>query len=289
MAFDFKLNIYSCILHTSGSPLTGEHVRSGDDVLAGLISVVGDTGVVSSVGARERDKVAGGSATAASDLELVASGVELSTGVLVGGVESDGFVADEVVTGLDAGRDGVLDGLAVNNGILTLLVNVRCNGMSGKTYGGPVFGASLPTIFLNLEPNSILARLVVLATSIRALGHVGHDGTHVSLRPQSPVESDGRASGGRSVQRGRLAARRSTSGIAVALDVDAGDILNRAVSGNHARDALWLGVHVGVGVGVVELVLLAPDDGALDVAVGSRDGGGRKEGGNTAHLGLKKC
>lgn len=100
------------------SPLAGEHVRSRDDVLAGLVSVVGDAGVVSSVGAGERDKVAGGSATAAGDLELVASGVELSTRVLVGGVESDGFVADEVVAGLDAGRNSILDGLSVYNGIL---------------------------------------------------------------------------------------------------------------------------------------------------------------------------
>lgn len=83
-----------------------------------LVGVVGDAGVVASVGAGEGNEVARGGAAAAGDLELVASGVELGTGVCVGSVESNGLVADEVVAGREALGDGVLDGLAVDDGIL---------------------------------------------------------------------------------------------------------------------------------------------------------------------------
>lgn len=87
-----------------------------------LVSVVGDTGVVASVGSRECNEVAGRSAAAAGNLKLVASGVELSARVLVGSVESDGLVTDDVVAGLDAGGNGIVDGLAVNDSILQRLV-----------------------------------------------------------------------------------------------------------------------------------------------------------------------
>ena len=42
-------------------------------------------------------------------LELVAAGVELGAGVLVGGVEGDELVADKIVAGLDALGNGVLE------------------------------------------------------------------------------------------------------------------------------------------------------------------------------------
>lgn len=48
----------------------------------------------------------------------MAAGVKLGAGVLVGGVEGDGLVADEVVAGLDAGGDGVGDVLTVDDGVL---------------------------------------------------------------------------------------------------------------------------------------------------------------------------
>lgn len=92
-----------------------QHSTFGELTLVGIVS---NTGVVASVGTREGNEVARRGAATAGDLELVASGVELGARVCVRGVESDGLVADEVVAGLDARGDGVLNGLAVDDGVL---------------------------------------------------------------------------------------------------------------------------------------------------------------------------
>jgi hypothetical protein len=104
------------------------------------------------------------------------------------------------------------------------------------------------------------------------------------LRPQSPVEGDLGPSSGCSVKSSRHTALNTASSVSVALDVDAGDILDGAVSGDRSGDALGLGVHVRVGVGVVELVFLSADDGALNVAVSGGDGRGGEDGGDVTHV-----
>lgn len=80
-----------------------------------LVGVVGDARVGALVGSGEGDEVAGGGAAAAGDLELVAAGVELGSRVGVGRVQGDDLVADEVVSGLDAGGDGVRDARVAGN------------------------------------------------------------------------------------------------------------------------------------------------------------------------------
>jgi len=73
----------------------------------------------------------------------------------------------------------------------------------------------------------------VLAARVGAAGHVGDDGAHVGVGPEGPAEGDGRAGGGGGVQLGR-------DGAGVALDVNRGGVLNGAVAGDRAGDALRL-------------------------------------------------
>jgi hypothetical protein len=74
-----------------------------------LIGVVGNTGVTGSVGAGESDQAGRGSAATSSDLELMTSRVELHSRVTTCRVEGNELVANEVVAGLDARWDGVVD------------------------------------------------------------------------------------------------------------------------------------------------------------------------------------
>ena len=89
--------------------LASEQSRSRDGVSLGLVRIVGDTSVRALVSTRESDKTSGGLAATTGDLKLVATRVELSTGVGVGGVQRDDLVADEVVAGGNALGDGVGD------------------------------------------------------------------------------------------------------------------------------------------------------------------------------------
>jgi hypothetical protein len=74
-----------------------------------LVRVVGDTRVTGSVGTGESDQAGRGSAATSSDLELMASRVELNSGVTARRVKGNELVANEVVTGLDARWDSVVD------------------------------------------------------------------------------------------------------------------------------------------------------------------------------------
>lgn len=125
---------------------------------------------------------------------------------------------------------------------------------------------------LDLEPDRITTRLVVVASSIGAARHVSHDGAHVGVRPQSPVKGDCRASRGGSVQSCWCAAGIASIGVAIALQVNQTDVEDRTISWDLARDALGDRVHVWVGVGVVELVELAADGGIVDIAVSGHEG-----------------
>ena len=91
--------------------------------------------------------------------------------------------------------------------------------------------------------------------------------------PERPVQRDGGPSLGRRVQRRGRRALNAALGVAVALEVDGGDVLHGAVAGDGAGHALWDRVHVRVLVGVVELVLRAADGGLADVAVAGHEGG----------------
>lgn len=74
-----------------------------------LVGVVGNTRITGSVGAGESNQAGRSSAATSSDLELMASRVELSSGVAKRRVEGNELVADQVVAGLDTCWDGVVD------------------------------------------------------------------------------------------------------------------------------------------------------------------------------------
>lgn len=73
-----------------------------------LVGIVGDTWISRLVRAGDGNQRSRSLGAGTSDLQLMASGVELGARVRVGGVQSNDLVADEVVTRLQAGRDRVL-------------------------------------------------------------------------------------------------------------------------------------------------------------------------------------
>lgn len=92
--------------------LAGELLGTGDGVGGRLVGIVSDASVGALVGAGEGNETAGLGASSTSDLELMATGVELGTRVLVCGVQRNDFVTDKVVTRSDALGNGVGDGTA---------------------------------------------------------------------------------------------------------------------------------------------------------------------------------
>jgi hypothetical protein len=118
--------------------LASKLLGSRDSVGLSLVGIVGDTSIGRLVRAREADKTRRLGAATTRDLELMATGVELSTGVLVRGMQRKDLVTDEVVAGGNALGDGVLDTTA------SLLDGV----------GTPHVGGTGATLFLNLEPDS---------------------------------------------------------------------------------------------------------------------------------------
>ena len=103
-----------------------------------FVSVVRDTRVRGLVSTREGNKTRGIGAATASDLELMAARVELSTRVLVRGVQRDELVADKVVARGEALGDGVLDRTA---GDLEIIRSPDVRGASAA-------------LLLDLEPDS---------------------------------------------------------------------------------------------------------------------------------------
>jgi hypothetical protein len=85
------------------------------------------------------------------------------------------------------------------------------------------------------------------------------------------------------VQSSRFAALDTASSVAVALEIDGGNVLNGTVAGDGTGNALGDRVLVWVGVGVVELVCVASDGRGLDIAVGGYHGGGGEEGEKKVH------
>ncbi|GKT52693.1 hypothetical protein ColTof4_14279 [Colletotrichum tofieldiae] len=235
-------------------------------LILGLDSVEGDTGVGALVGAGEGNQIRGARAAGAGNLDLVAAGVELSAGVGVGGVEGDDLVADEVLAGGNALGDGVLD---------TRVASLHERG------GTPVVGGALAALLLNLEPDSVGARLPRGAVVAGALGHVGDGRADVGLGPEGPVKGDLLAGGSLSNELGGLGALNTTGGVATALKVDAGDVLDGAVALDGTRDAVGGGVHVRVLVGLVERVVLTADQTIVDDTVSSHQGCGSKKGGDS--------
>lgn len=72
------------------------------------VRVVRNTGVAASIGAGERNQTARKRVARTGNPKLVASGIELGSGVGPRSMKRNGFMADEVVSRAKAGGDGVL-------------------------------------------------------------------------------------------------------------------------------------------------------------------------------------
>ena len=116
----------------------------------------------------------------------------------------------------------------------------------------------------------------VVAARIRALGHVGDGGTDVAVRPEGPVEIDCGTSSNLGVKRSRLRANDATRGVATALEIGRGDILDRTIALDRTGDTLRSRVHVRVLVRLVEVVGLVANGSVADKAVAG-DGRGESE------------
>jgi hypothetical protein len=81
----------------------------------------------------------------------------------------------------------------------------------------------------------------------------------------------------------RRGADNAALGVAAALDVGDGDVLYRTVALDGTGDACDLWVHVGVGIGLIEGVVFAADEGVVDVAVGCYGGGASEGSGEVLH------
>jgi hypothetical protein len=107
----------------------------------------------------------------------------------------------------------------------------------------------------------------------------------VTVRPQRPEQLNIRARRNIGVQSSGLGTWLAARSVATALQVRKRDVLNGAVALDGPRDTRDWGVGVRVGVGLVESVGCAGDEGGVDVAVakgGWEEGGqgeGREEGG----------
>lgn len=102
-----------------------------------LVSINSDTGISRLVRSREGDKSSRLGAPTASDLELMAAGVELGTGVCVCGMKGNDLVADKIVSRSNALGHSVGDDSAG--------LHEGCDG--------PGVGGALATFFLNFEPD----------------------------------------------------------------------------------------------------------------------------------------
>lgn len=122
-----------------------------------------DTRLVSVVGTRELDSGGGGASTAASDLELSTSDVELSASKVAGAMETDVLSAHEVLTSGQVGwqSEGEVGDTAVDEA-------GPLNAVGGESGVGKL---------VDLEP---VAVSLVFLSSAGSLAHVNGQGTRVA-------------------------------------------------------------------------------------------------------------
>lgn len=144
---------------------------------------------------------------------------------------------------------------------------IRCR----ETYSSPGVRGTRTASLLNLEPDSVGARLVGGAVIIGALGHVSDGRADMGLGPQGPEELDVGASCG-------LGDEGGGGGISVTLDIRGSHIFHGAVAGDLAGDPVRNRTLVWVLVRLIELVVASSDGGVGNVAVSSNEGRGGDEG-----------
>ena len=114
------------------------------------VQVVANSGVTARIGTRERNARRVGRATG-GDSELSALHVELSTGVVAGGVEGDELTTEQIVSGSDARGNGDSDNTIVGNQLVDGPLSIRSQ-----------------SIFVNLEPS----RVGSVGEGVGDFGHV---------------------------------------------------------------------------------------------------------------------
>lgn len=113
-------------------------MREGIEQQHTNISIVRDAWIRSFVSTRETDQVSRLGTSPTSDLELMATRVELCSGVRRRRVQGDDLMTDEIEACRDALRDGVCEEAASFQ----------------NRVGGPFVGCALTTLLLNLKPHS---------------------------------------------------------------------------------------------------------------------------------------
>ena len=229
--------------------------RAGDLVggVVAAVDVVLDAGVGGGVqgGSQDTLRLVG---TSAGDLDVEALGVVLGAVLGAGAVQGDGLVAEDVVSGGEAGRHGHGPGVVVGDHLV----------------GGPAVGeASL----VNLDP--LEGALVGVGAVGSALGDVGQHGTDVAFGPLGPLEVDLAAG---------LDGGGGLGGLCVLVADDVGGGVG--VRGNEAVVEVLGGPSGGVGGGLAllslvvvgEVVTLGVDAVGDDAGDGAVGGGGGREG-----------
>jgi hypothetical protein len=164
----------TCLYHLK-SLLDRSNGRAGDGVgVERLVEVEENTGVGGSVEGGEVTATAEGLGAAASDLEVNALGVGLSTVGLIGRVKADDLVSENVVAGLEVSGNSELPGEAVTDEVV----------------GSPVTGvaAGLETLLSDLGPSE--GSLVDAGEVTADRSEVLSDGTVVRHGPGVPLQSD---------------------------------------------------------------------------------------------------
>ena len=230
--------------------------RAGDLVAVGaVVQAEGDTGVVGAVQLCGHDTL-GPAGAGARDLEVEALGVVLRAVGLLGGVQGDDLVAQDVVARRDVGGD--LDHPA------EAVVDELVGGVVARA-GGRVDQALLADL------EELERRLLDgLAVGVAARREVVEHGALVALRPAVPLEVDAVTGRDRSVPPGILGAPVADNvRAAVGLGTDeaqVGGVVGPADDGGRVGLVGELG-------DVVALVGHAVDDNVGDLAVGGDDGG----------------
>ncbi|KAI6754104.1 hypothetical protein HG530_013280 [Fusarium avenaceum] len=252
----------------AGAGATDGQLGTGDGVAGGVVVEIEDDTLLGGSVQRSTGNTGGLLSTGTSDLEVEALGVVLGTVLLASSVESNDLVTEDVRTGLEAGGDGDLPGVASGNEVV-----------GGELATGGHTGLG------DLEELEV--GLVDLGAAIgTARSEVVDDGTLVRLGPGVPLDGDlltGLDAGGLDSVLGAL--------VADDVGVTEGGGLNEAVVGvgGEPSDELLGRVVVGGRARVEALKSLAPDADRLNVAVGGNadstgKGGEEGLGGERRHL-----
>jgi hypothetical protein len=148
--------------------LASKYLRTRNSVRLSFVGVICNAGICGLVRARERHQSSRTLRSTSRDLDLMTARVELRTRVAVGGVQGDDLMTDEVVTGLQAFRDGV-GGDSTSLHERRVAPRVRC---------------SLASFLFDFEPHGVAVGHVIVAACGGACRHVRYNGLRACQREE---------------------------------------------------------------------------------------------------------